>query len=86
MDVAIMGLPILGFVLVFALIVALIAAWFHGAILTFRASILLGILGLCLGVPFAFIGLIYWCTGGNLNIPQALVGELKTLEKELGDG
>ena len=37
-----------------------LVAFFQGLILTFRANVLLGILCLLLGVPYVFIGIIYW--------------------------
>lgn len=49
-----------------ALCLAVIAAWLHGLVLSFRSSIILGVICLFLAVPYALIGLLYWATGIDL--------------------
>jgi len=61
--------------LFFAFFVICLVAFFQGLILTFKANVLLGILCLFLGVPYVFIGLIYWIF--QYDIPAELVKLLK---------
>lgn len=52
-----------------------LVATVHGLVLTFRSSIILGIVFLFfLAVPFAFIAIIYWATG--IDIPARVVKAL----------
>jgi hypothetical protein len=57
------------------LLVAVIAAWFQGLILTFRANVILGVVCLLLHAPLVLIGVIYWLF--DFNIPQALMDALR---------
>lgn len=67
------GLLFVIFWLIFCLVLAV--AWVHGIILTFRASVILGLICLLLHVPFVLVALVYWVSGFNL--AQRLVDELK---------
>lgn len=57
------------------LLVAVIAAWFQGLILAFRANVILGVVCFLLHAPLVLIGVIYWLFG--FNIPQALMDALR---------
>lgn len=56
------------------LLVAVIAAWFQGLILAFRANVILGVICFLLHAPLVLIGVVYWLFG--FNIPQALMEAL----------
>ncbi len=55
---------------------AALLAWFQGLLLTFRANVLLGIICLCLGVPFILIGLLYWIF--DFDAPEALMRAIRS--------
>lgn len=57
--------------LVFGLCVAAFAAWVHGLILAFRASIILGIVCIFFEIPFLLFGIVYWVT--RVDLPQKIV-------------
>ena len=58
------------------LVLAGIAAWVHGVVLAFSASVLLGIICIFIEVPFVIFGIAYWITGVDLaqRIVEALPG------------
>lgn len=56
----------LTFLFTLALIVVCIASWIHGLVLTFKASIILGIICLFLAVPFPLFAVVYWVSGVDL--------------------
>lgn len=43
-----------------------IASFIHGLVLTFKSSIILGIICLFLCVPYSLIAVVYWITGVDL--------------------
>lgn len=53
-----------------------IAAWIHGIVLAFSASVLLGIICLFIEIPFPVFAIAYWITGIDLaqKIVEALPG------------
>jgi len=72
--------PILGagaliILLYAAIFVAVIAAWFQGLILAFRANVILGIVCFLLHAPLVLIGVVYWMFG--FDIPKALMEALR---------
>lgn len=69
------GVGILLFMFYAVLIVGVIAAWFQGLILAFRANVILGIVCFLFHAPLILIGIIYWLFG--YNIPQALMDALR---------
>lgn len=54
--------------MLFIVVVGLVsfAAWLHGLILAFRASIIFGIICFLVHVPFVVFGVVYWITGIDL--------------------
>ncbi len=47
------------------------AAWIHGIILAFSASVVLGIICFFLEVPYPVFAVVYWVSG--LNLAQMIV-------------
>lgn len=49
-----------------ALVIVMIAAWVHGIVLAFSASVLLGIICIFIEIPFPVFAIAYWITGVDL--------------------
>lgn len=43
-----------------------VAAWIHGIVLAFSASVLLGIICIFIEIPFPVFAIAYWITGTDL--------------------
>lgn len=50
----------------FALMLVCIASFVHGLVLSFKSSIILGILCLFLAIPYPLIAVVYWVSGVDL--------------------
>jgi len=72
--IAILGASILG-VFYIVLLVALLALWLYGIVLSVRASLILTLLCLIVHVPFIVFGLIKF--GFGVDLPRAIVDALR---------
>ena len=62
----IFALSIGGIAMLAIVAAVMIAAWIHGVVLAFSASVLLGIVCIFIEIPFPVFSIAYWITGVDL--------------------